>query len=1301
MTTIVLQAAGTIVGGFLGGPFGAIIGRAAGAIAGSAIDAQLFGGVRKIEGPRLRDMDGLASAEGDAIPRVYGRAKVGGQLIWATRFEEEVTTTTRRSGGGKGGGPRVRETTYSYFANLAVALCEGPIGFVRRIWADGQEIDCNRVTIRIHHGDAAQQPDPLIIAKEGLEHAPAYRGVAYVVFERLPLAPYGNRVPQFAFEVVRPLRGLREQVRSVNLIPGSNEFAYQTALVTQVIGPGETKPENRNQLEAPTDVLASLDQLQALCPHLQSISIIATWFGDDLRIGQCSLAPRVDIKGKVTEPELWRAAGLTRAEARLVTQIDDRPAYGGTPTDASVIALIQEVKRRGLKVTLYPFIMMDIGPDNDLPDPYGRPRQPPFPWRGRITAHPAPGFPGSEDGTAAAAASVARFVGTVGRGDVSVADGAIICAKHDEWSFRRLILHYARLAALAGGVDAFVIGTEMVGATRVRSASGIYPFAQALIGVAADARAVLGTGVRLTYAADWTEYGAHVLGGGQEVRFPLDPLWASPHIDAVGIDYYAPISDWRDGVDHLDAAIARSCHDPAYLAARQTAGEAFDWFYADMAERRAQLRRPITDGAYGKPWIYRAKDLANWWLNPHVERVNGVELSGPTPWQPSGKPIWLTEIGCPAVDKGPNSPNVFPDPKSSEGMAPVFSTGERDDLVALRMLEAQIGVFTPGSPWFNPAANPARPNGGGRMIAADDITIWAWDARPFPAFPMRENLWSDGRNWQSGHWITGRLEAAPLDRLAAEILKDYGLPEAATLAIDALIDGYVLDRPMSAREALEPLARLFRLDASFREGRLVMAGRAGRAPVALSAEEFVPDKDGRPFSLRRMQETELPRELRVGYIDGEWDYKRAASRSRRLSGQARRETSLNGPIVTTRHQADLLTELALKEAWIGRETLSLKLAPRRLALEPGDWLSLPVDDRPRLFRVTEVEEGEAIALTALSAQREAGQGSVRGDDQRPPRPPAPQPVRPFAVMLDVPLVLPGGALLSIAATARPWPGALQVSRAIGPGESQPVATITQPALMGLTVTSLGPGPLWRWDNGNVLEIETRSGGLQSVSDEAALAGFNRFVLQGADGVVEIITAARVTLVAPGRYRLSRLLRGLGGSEAAAARLLPAGARVIGLDEALVPVATSLGDLGQTQNYRVAPPGVDLADPAVFSLAARTDGLALKPLAPVHLSARREAGGVRFAWIRRSRVDGDNWALAEIPLGEAQERYAFTLHGPAGPLMRAETGAAAYLYPAATELADFGAAQPQFDVSVAQFSAVVGEGWPARRVVTVG
>src|SRR4051794_39360926 len=189
MAALVLSVAGAAVGGAVFGPVGAIAGRLAGAIGGNLIDRALFGGgARSIEGPRLADLDVMASTEGAPIPRVYGRARLAGQVIWATQLEEVASSNTTSSGGKSHllSGPRTTTTTYSYFANFAVGVCEGVIGSVGRIWADGKLLDLANKTIRVHRGTEDQAPDDLMVAKEGAGNSPSYRGLAYVVFERLP-----------------------------------------------------------------------------------------------------------------------------------------------------------------------------------------------------------------------------------------------------------------------------------------------------------------------------------------------------------------------------------------------------------------------------------------------------------------------------------------------------------------------------------------------------------------------------------------------------------------------------------------------------------------------------------------------------------------------------------------------------------------------------------------------------------------------------------------------------------------------------------------------------------------------------------------------------------------------------------------------------------------------------------------------------------------------------------------------------------------------------------------------------------
>jgi hypothetical protein len=1275
MAALVLSVAGGVAGAVFG-PAGAIAGRIAGALVGNLIDRKLFGpGDQNVVGPRLADLDVMASTEGAPIPRVYGRARLAGQVIWATQLEEVVSNSTASSGG-KGhlvSGPRTTTTTYSYFGNFAVGLCEGVIGSVGRIWADGKLLDLSNKTIRVHRGTEEQTPDDLIVAKEGAGNSPAYRGLAYVVFERLPLADFGNRIPQLSFEIIRPIGRLERMARAVTLIPGTTEFGYEPSTIVSILGPGTSAPENRHVSGATSDVQAALDDLYGLCPNLQRVAIVVAWFGSDLRSGECVIRPCVEISGKVIAGGAWSVDGVVRASATVVSQASGRPAFGGTPSDSSVTHLIAELKARGLKVTFYPFLVMDIPAGNALPDPWdaAAASQPAYPWRGRITCDPAPGRAGSPQGTSTAAAQVANFF----------YGGA--------WNYRRMILHYANLVASAGGVDAFLIGSELRGLTRVRSGAGVYPAVDALVALAADVKAIVGSSTVVTYGADWTEYGADVV-DASELRFPLDPLWASSAIGAVGIDCYAPLADWRDEAGHLDLSVASSTYDLGYLAANVRGGEGFDWYYADDAARATQTRTNITD-SLGKPWTFRVKDFWNWWSNLHYERVSHTELATPTGWIPRSKPIWFTEVGCPAVDKGANQPSVFPDPKSSENRLPYFSNGARDDLMQRRTLQAFLGVFDPAF-GADDAHNPISPIYGGRMVDVSATHLWTWDARPYPVFPAATELWSDGPNWQTGHWLTGRLGGAPLDALVGALLDNAGVDGVDTSELRENCDGYVVDRPMSPRAMIEPLAMAYAFNATAADGTLRFVQRGG-APVAEIVEDdlVLPD-NGTAARLTRAQETELPREASFGFTDAVADYRRSAVTSRKLVGSAGRTLHSDLAVITNDAAAMRRAEIWLQDLWAGREGAEFALGMKRLALAPGDVIALSLSGRRRLFEIGDLIDTELRQVKARSIDPEVFNVPLLAPRLKVPAIPAA--LGPVQVtVLDLPALDSSApvVLTRLAISANPWPGSVAIWQSSDGLSFEVAAVAAAPTVIGETLDALPAGPTARWDRANSIRVKLYGGALASVSDARVLEGGNAAAVQNVDGDWEILQFANAELVDGQTWLLSQLLRGQAGSEAAMANPLPAGAPFVVLGAHMVPVAAGLDTLARPMQLRIVASGRNHDDPVAVALTVTPGDTALKPLSPVHVDAVRAGDGVHISWIRRTRIDGDGWGV-EVPLGEEVEAYTLDILSGGSVVRSIACAAPQAVYANADELADFGSPQTSLHVRVAQMSTSVGAGY---------
>lgn len=1088
-----------------------------------------------------------------------------------------------------------------------------------------------------------------------------------------------------------------------------------------------------------------------------------------------------------------------------------------------------------------------------------------FPWRGRITlADP------DDDQTSAAATQVGNFVGTVDNSDYGDWNGTQLpYSGPTEWSYRRMILHYANLLkdVLENG-DAFIIGSEMVGCTTIRSDANSYPFVDALVDLAADVSSVLPSNVLVSYAADWTEYHSHRPNdGSDDVYFNMDPLWASNHIDFVGIDGYFPLADWRDGTAHLDydEDLGHTTqYTREYLKSNVEGGELYDWYYASSEDRISQTRTPIVDSAEGKHWVFRQKDIRNWWSHLHYNRPGGTESGSPTAWNVKDKPVWFTEFGCPAVDKGANQPNVFVDPKSSESFIPYFSSGVRDDLAQRSYIEAMLeywreqgseltdmeqlalalgwsgsgemsahvtrirmvdygdytmhitttGVGTEtggaGHPWqsfsnhdngnagmtFSPDGSSESGYFGGTIyrptgVSADsgeaafsaallalpgdydpsteiwlefevlpgrwfrftgevseatsnvnttdvldgiddyqtcigfhgftyigeqdpdigpiqtaNMHVWTWDARPYPEFPYRSDIWSDAPNWQLGHWINGRIGSVPLGELVKTICGLVGI-EGADIDVSGLfgtsgtVRGYLVEDIRAPREMLQDLSIGYTFDGFESQGKLKFSFRSNTTDIPLALDNLVSTKDNPGgYTITRAQETEMPSVIKLSFIDEENDFNVGGADARTMVGYAQSVESVSLPLVLPQQYVRALGDVFIQEAWLQRDTAELILPNSWVRLDPSDSVVINIKDREMRFRLAEIEAGNYREITGVSHDPSV-YALTDYNGRAVKRATTVTFGRAKASFLDIPMVTGREAnphAPRIAVYQNPWPGGVAIYEddAAGGFEVNTVVGIT--ATMGELPFDFYSGPTGRWDTVNELYVDLYDpdSAFFSSTDEAVYAGANTIAIQNQNGEWEVVQFVTATPLGDNRYMLTRLLRGQLGTERQMLNPTNAGGRVVLLQTGTLGILDlTMSELDEPKLLRYGPAPIAVGDFRFRSETHTFQGVGLRPYAPVSLKATRVYGGsndLTLSWIRRTRFGGDAWGKADVPLNEEFEKYEVDIMTGSTILRTIKvSNATEVVYTAAQQTADFGSAPASIKFRVYQMSAIYGRG----------
>ncbi len=1036
MSSVILSSVGGALGGAIAGPIGAGLGQGLGAAIGSEIDNEIFFKKKYLPkiGPKLSEITMQTATYGKMIPIIYGKVKLAGNIIWASEVKEERQDHHQRRS--KFGGKILVSSQYSYSISLAIAIGEGEISEILRVWADDQLIDPRQAVYRFYNGSENQNPDPLIEAIEGYGRTPAFRGLSYIVIENLKLGEFGNRVPSFLFEVKRKIkinnpdgeRPIEDRIKAMVMIPGSGEFVYDTQVQAKL--PRNYNPKfghfnfqktkiNQNNREGKADCLVALDQLKDTCSNLEWVAPVVSWYTSSVNAAGAKILPGVEYKEGSSTPDQWRVAGYDRDNAHLITKNKYAdPIYGGTSNDLSILRYLDTLKNYGYKVMFYPMVLVDL--------PYK-------PWRGRITGTPD---------------NIKDFF-----------------LKPD--GYNNFIIHYAKL--VKDKVDAFIIGSEMIGLTRVKDQNNRFPAVDALIDLAKKVKEIVGDRVKVTYAADWSEY-HHTEGGW----YNLDPLWACDYIDFIGIDAYFPLTNSTNVF-----------YDEEKIIQGWASGEGYEYYYSDDKKTKKQ---PLKAD-------YAWKNIKHWWENDHYN-PDGKK----TPWRPKQKKIWFTEIGFPSIDLSSNQPNVFYSPDSSESKFPLHSNG-RVDFVAQRQALSASEKYWRNSEFL------------------EQMFIWTWDARPYPYWPDLDRVWTDGGCWSRGHWVNGKLGLITLQAVVQDICKRSGLSLDNIRAGELcdLVDGIVISNQDSSKDIINLLKTAYFFDSHEEGGKLHFVKKMNRDAVSVNMDELVLLKNKPVLSVIKRNPLELAQVISVHYFNYLFDYQASMELASNSCGPSNQTMNLHLPIIIDPQRAKTIAEISLQEIYYGQFIYQFTLAPSYIGIKPNDIIFLKNKDEVLSMQVvkTALETGKVTKITAMSIRLNiyqqqaqifaAKQNLLLSKEHFDPG-------NSELIILDLPRlpyeVAPFGVYLGVTGSDSHWRGAFVIT----PDGSE--MCFSHSSTIGVIEE----------DNEAYIKLSLFNGELESKTTQE-LERYGNLAAIGS----EVIQFAKAELLKDGKYKLSGVKRELFGS----------------------------------------------------------------------------------------------------------------------------------------------------------------------------
>lgn len=506
----------------------------------------------------------------------------------------------------------------------------------------------------------------------------------------------------------------------------------------------------------------------------------------------------------------------------------------------------------------------------------------------------------------------------------------------------------------------------------------------------------------------------------------------------------------------------------------------------------------------------------------------------------------------------------------------------------------------------------------------------------------------------------------------------------------------------SPRQALEQLASAYYFGCTS-DSKLKFKRRGGASAATIAYADLgagVGQAAEEPIGLTRGNDREIPRKLALSYSNWNADHEQGTVTGDRGAGSETQVDTAELAMVLTPAEAQVIADAWAMDRRAAATTLKPAVTDYYAALECTDVVTL-TDSDGSTYRARIVAEDYAGGVKALECVLDDASVFTQpglASDYATPTISLALASDTTLRLLDIPLLRDAdndaGYYYAVARSnpSGAWSGATVNESADGTSYAQ-VAMVTSEAVMGTATTVLAA-----WTGGNVMDHANSvtisiNGTASSYTDDQLLAGSARAWLIGD----EILYARTATLVSPGVYTLSNLLRYQRGTEWA---VHAAGERVVALDAAkLRRGPREAAQIGLAYSFKAPSFGRSLA--ATSAQSFTDTGEALRPLAPASVEVARDGSNNATLTVRRRTRLSHRFLAAGIdtPLGESSEAYSVDVYssGAYTTVVRTLTasGTNVLTYSAANQTSDGLTPGATLYLAAYQVSATVGRGHSKR------